>query len=282
MTVAEALRQVCARLAPVAGDGARHEAEQMLQQALGCSRSDLILAGSTLLMPALSSAIEGMTERRLVGEPLAYILGAAYFHSRSIAVTPDVLIPRPDTEVLIETIVAGETDGPERFCDLGTGSGCILSVLLGVRPTWRGIGIDISIDALTVAQENCPTFTSLMCADMFEALKAGQLLDFVVSNPPYVTWKELADLDPQVRDFEPHVALDGGPDGLRFYRTIAQRAPAVLKSGGRVYCEIGSEQGHSVPDVFTSHKWCNVNMIRDLAGRPRVVTATWAGDSFSC
>jgi release factor glutamine methyltransferase len=219
-------------------------------------------------------SVEGIIAKRLADDPLPYILGSVYFFSKDILLTRDVLIPRTETEVLVETVLKREHSEELSFADIGTGSGAIAAILLKERPQWYGLATDISRKALAVARQNVSGHISFACVDMFGAFKPGsERFDFIVSNPPYVSEAEMAHLDNSVIQFEPHSALYGGIDGMDFYRILAADAGNVLKPGGRMYCEIGCDQGAKVSDIFEFQGWSSVEVRNDLAGRPRVVTA---------
>lgn len=273
MTVGDALKLLRTSLAAPAGEFAQSEAEEVLQVLLGKSRSQLYLHSDREISSELSGRIDHVIARRATGEPLPYILGTTYFHSRSFVLSPSVLIPRPDTETLIEQILSEEPEGKRLFLDIGTGSGAILSALLGQRPMWSGIGTDVSEAALRIARQNSPDNTPFVCADMFSAFIPEPRFDFVVSNPPYVSDTEMEELDQQVRDFEPHRALRGGPRGLDYYRIIAREAACLLKPGGHIYCEIGALQENAVAALFRDAGWRKVLVRKDLSNLPRVVSA---------
>ncbi len=241
---------------------------------LGCTRHELYLGTRSRLDSALEPRLRGIMRRRRAGMPLAYALGTTYFHSAEIRVHPDVLIPRPDSETLVETILEHEPHDTRWLLDMGTGSGALTAILLRCRPAWRAIATDISFGALRVAADNAAGLpASLVCADRLEAVRCDRALDFVVSNPPYVTHAELATLDSDVRDYEPHIALDGGVDGLDFYRHLAVEAPRVLHDGGRLYLEIGATQAGHVVGLLARRGWREVSVRRDLGRRPRAVRA---------
>ncbi len=263
-------------LSPIAGDFAAPEAERILTFLLGISRSDLYLGGNSELPGHLVEKIDAIIARRLTAEPLPYILGSAYFFDREIAVTSDVLIPRLDTETLVETVLANEDSKSKCFLDFGTGSGCISAALAGNRP-WRAVAVDASRPSLRIARINCGTGADLICGNNFAALKSGRF-DFLVSNPPYIPSAAIAELDRSVRDFEPHQALDGGADGLEFYRYFAASAERLLKPGGGIYCEIGYDQGESVTEILVSGGWKNIRIVKDLGGRDRVVYGKMGSD----
>ncbi len=273
MNRSETLTRLQHALSPTAGEFALPEAERILTFLLGISRSDLYLSGKDELPGQLSAKIEGIVARRLKDEPLPYILGSAYFFDREIAVTSDVLIPRPDTETLVETVLLNETSEPLRFIDFGTGSGCISAVLTGNR-NWRAVAVDASLPALKVARINCGSGVDLICANHFAALKNGRF-DFLVSNPPYIPSATIAGLDRSVREFEPWSALDGGVEGMDFYRYFAECAGKILKPGGRIYCEIGYDQGERVTEVLEAGGWKEIRIVKDLGGRDRVVWGIW-------
>jgi release factor glutamine methyltransferase len=217
--------------------------------------------------------MKAILTKRLSGTPLPYIIGNSYFYSREFLVTPDVLIPRPDTETLIELVLMHESKSESIFADIGLGSGIISCILTETVPLWKAVGVDISYPALKVAQKNCHTPVMLLCADMLSAFKPGKTFDFIVSNPPYISQDEMDTLDPEVRNFEPVTALCGGSDGLDFYRYLALESKKVLKKTGRIYCEIGYNQQISVFDIFSNQGWSKIKTEKDLGGNPRVLMA---------
>jgi release factor glutamine methyltransferase len=266
-------------LKPVSGSCSLHEAEIIMQHLLHCSRSQLY---STLAFSEIDdekrSAIDGIIKRRRTDEPLAYILGTKYFFSKEIFVDRNVLIPRPETEVLVEVVLKNETADFCVFADIGTGSGAIAAVLLAERSSWIAVATDLSRAALRVARRNTPERIRFVCCDMLTAFGTrGARFDFIVCNPPYISAAEMQALDNSVINFEPHTALCGGADGLNFYKTLSTDLKKVLKPGGRMYCEIGFDQGDSVRELFPSENWSAVTVSKDLAGRPRVVSARSQG-----
>jgi release factor glutamine methyltransferase len=240
---------------------------------LQCSRSELYIKADHVISGERHNKIETAIKRRLAHEPLPYILGFAFFHSKEFLVSNAVLIPRPDTEVLVEKVLEIEPEGPCSFLDVGTGSGAIAECLAGRRPQWKAVGLDISEQALKIAKINCGKKIGLVCGDLFSALKMTPHFDFIVSNPPYISGKEMAELDASVKDFEPVFALYGGTDGLDFYRVLAEKSKDLLKKGGCIYCEIGFAQGKEVRKIFSDRDWKNILQFPDLAGRPRVIVA---------
>ena len=271
MTLTKTLRDIQKKLTLVSGEFALPEAERILTFLLNCSRSELYLPQQKKLPDETVKKIQKIINRRVTDEPLAYILGCAYFYNKEFIVTPDVLIPRPDTEILVEEVLKNEKDGKCRFLDMGTGSGCIAAVLTGHNPAWKAAAADISFAALKIAKKNCPYNVSLLCCDRLSGIKAR--FDFIVSNPPYIKSSSLPELDESVRDFEPRSALDGGPDGLDFYRYLADTAKPLLKDRGRIYCEIGYDQGKDVPKIFEEKGWKDISITKDFGNRPRVLQA---------
>jgi release factor glutamine methyltransferase len=267
------LLQIQKNLEKVSGPTSLHEAETILQFVLNCSRSELYTSAAiSEISGEILASIERITVRRRAGEPLTYILGSVYFYSKEIALTRDVLIPRPETEVLVETVLKHEQNGKLFFADIGTGSGAIAAVLCAERPSWTAIATDISFAALCVARRNVPEARFVRC-DMLSALKTAGRFGFLVCNPPYISQQEMAGLDTSVSSFEPGTALYGGVDGMDYYRVLASAARRILKPGGRIYCEIGCDQGASVCNMFLCEKWNSVTIHNDLTGRPRIVTA---------
>ncbi|MBN1761017.1 MAG: peptide chain release factor N(5)-glutamine methyltransferase [Chitinispirillaceae bacterium] len=267
------VRRTAARLHDTYGELKVPYAERLLEHVLQCTRSELYLRRKHLPDEDRLREIDRIVERCRAREPLDYILGTSFFYTREFEVSPAVLLPRPDTEVLVEQVLAGEEEEQLLFADIGTGSGIIVAVLTEERIRWRGVGIDCSEAALKVARRNVRSErVGLLCADIFSALKKGLLFDFIVSNPPYIPTITMKTLDRSVRDFEPCGALDGGSDGLDFYRWIANDAPSYLKPGGRVYCEIGFDQEFVIRDIFSVAPWNKFHCTCDLAGHPRVIS----------
>ncbi|MBD3239552.1 MAG: peptide chain release factor N(5)-glutamine methyltransferase [Chitinivibrionales bacterium] len=275
VTVREAIHLLTTSFEPAAGDLAREEAETTLITLLGVTRHELYLGDNPPLTRPVAQRLCRIIRRRRSGTPLAYALGMTYFHSAELRVTPDVLIPRPDTETLVEMVLDNEGPGELLLLDMGTGSGALTTVLLRLRQSWRAVATDISPKALRVAAANTAGLpVHLVCADRIEAIRCtDQPFDLVVSNPPYVTRDELETLDRQVRDFEPRIALDGGPDGLDFYRYLAAHAARVLRPDGRLYVEIGASQADAVTALLEHEGWRAISVRRDLGDRPRAVRA---------
>ncbi len=242
-----------------------------MAHALGISREAMLLGGLDRPAPA---AFAPLLERRLGGEPLAYITGHRAFWTIDLAVAPGVLIPRPDSETLIEAAVDHFRGGPgpRRILDLGTGSGALLLAALAEWPEASGVGIDRSRDALAIAHINAEALGMASRAEMIEGDwgGTGEKFDLILCNPPYIGTTEPLPRD--VVEHEPHSALFAGPDGLDDYRAIAPFLPGQLAAGGVACIEIGAAQG-AVVSAFMAAQGLVVHIRHDLAGRDRCVVA---------
>lgn len=253
------------------------DARLLLEVAAGCSRTDILADPYRVVTPDQQAALDSYVERRLKREPVSRILGRKGFWKIMLNVTPDVLSPRPDTEAVLDVVMlAFPPHMAFEMIDLGTGSGAILLATLAERFGARGVGTDISTEALAVARENAAnlglesraTFLRTEWATGF----GENSFDLVVSNPPYIPSGDIPGLDPEVRDHDPHLALDGGPDGLQAYRDLAPEIMRVLRSGGTFAVEIGWDQGPQVKALFEAAGFENVIVVKDLSDRDRVVT----------
>lgn len=271
MTVAEAIRAAAARLA-ITSDTARLDAELLMAHALRLSRSDMLLHATQEASPPGFAA---MIERRLAHEPVAYITGWQEFYGRPFRVTPDVLIPRGDSEVLVEQALAARPQA-RRVLDCGVGSGALLvTCLLELRDT-TGVGIDRSQAAVHIAESNAQRLgltreqAAIRLADWTADGWADGLgrFDLILANPPYV--EDDAALSPDVRDFEPGGALFAGPDGLDDYRVLIPQLPELLTTMGAAVIEIGAAQAAAVSAIAAAAGF-SASLHCDLAGRPRVV-----------
>ncbi|NNE49780.1 MAG: peptide chain release factor N(5)-glutamine methyltransferase [Altererythrobacter sp.] len=270
MKVAEAIRDAARRLSQTS-DTARLDSELLMAHALGTNRSDMLLGHMTDDAPV---DFASLVDRRFHREPIAYILGDAEFYGRRFIVTPDVLIPRSDSECVVEAALEVASDSG-RALDMGTGSGALLITLLAERPSLEGIGIDASLSALSVAAANA---ARLGVADRTHMLRAdwhhpgwsddlGQF-DLIIANPPYV--ETIADLDPDVRDYEPASALFSGVEGLDDYRVIIPQLRQPLTAAGVAVLEIGASQAAQVSEIAEENGF-KAGLRFDLAGRPRAL-----------
>lgn len=268
MTVADALRAATERLSATS-DTARLDAEWLMAHALGVSRSDLLLRHMQDEAPASFAAL---IERRAAHEPVAYITGWTEFYGRRFAVSPGVLIPRGDSEVLIEAALE-LCPSPHRVLDMGTGSGALLLTVLAERSGASGIGVDASATAIAVASSNAGAL-DLGKDCQFERRSWHEtgwaddlgMFDLILCNPPYV--EEDAQLDPDVRDYEPASALFAGKDGLDDYRAIIPQLGKLLNRGGMAIFEIGHTQAQAVMAIAQNSGF-SVEIRNDLANRPR-------------
>ncbi len=261
-------------------DTPRLDAEILLSHALSLSRVDLYMRYDQPLDRAELNGFRALIKRRAAREPVAYITGEKEFWSLGLSVTPDVLIPRPETEVLVQAALdfPGEL-GPDekKVLDLGTGSGAIILALAKERPQNRYLAVDKSPGALGVAQANARRHdlldrVSFLASDWFSALDPGACFDLIVSNPPYVSQKDLPGLEPEIRNFEPQSALDGGPDGLGPFRKILSCAREHLCPGGLVLVECGADQKTGIEEIVKLAKvWLEPEFLTDFAGLVRVV-----------
>jgi len=264
------------RLARAGVASARLDAELLMAAAAGVSR-ETIITGSARIGATALGRFERMTARREAREPLAYIVGTREFFSLEFAVRPGVLIPRPETETLVEAALDFLRARPSAtVLDIGTGSGAIAIAIAKNAPAARIVALDISKVSLEVAVENarchgCADRITFVQGDCFAALDRAQpLFDLIVSNPPYIAEGELATLAPEVRDFEPRIALEGGRDGMEFYRKIADGLAQWLSRGGEVILEVGAGQARAV-EAMCGTSYATSVRVRDLAGIERVV-----------
>jgi len=275
-TLAEAQRIAAERLASAGIEEPRREARLVLASALGLDLAGLILRAEQPLGAGLAP-LEAMLARRAAREPLSRILGKREFFGLDFLLGPDTLDPRHDTETLVEAVLseAGTITAP-RILDLGTGSGAILIALLSAIPGATGLGIDIAPGAVARARENAQrlglgTRASFETGDLFERVEGR--FEVVVSNPPYIPTHDLAGLDPEVRLHDPARALDGGADGLDFYRRIVAEAAGFLAPGGLLAFEVGAGQAFDVAALMTGASFGAPAIRKDLAGIERVVMA---------
>ncbi len=283
-TMAAVRRELAEKFRQAGIESAETDARLLMAHALGIDRAELIANGERALKPDEIEAIEALAARRLKHEPVARIFGCKEFWSLNLHVSPAVLVPRPETETVVEAaldIVVGDALQMEklRILDIGTGSGALLLALLSELPNTTGIGTDISTAALDIARANAERndlagrCTFIVC-DIAAGLQGT--FDLIVSNPPYVARGDIASLAPEVRDYDPALALDGGADGLDGYRAIAADARRLLAPGGRLIVELGAGQEAAVRALFTKAGLTVAAARDDLAGIPRALSASIA------
>ncbi|MNX48986.1 Release factor glutamine methyltransferase [compost metagenome] len=276
-TLLTAWKGAQARLKAAGVDSPSIDARLLLEAATGAGRVDILTDPYRVVDADKIAALDAMVDRRVKREPVSRILGKKGFWKIMLNVTPDVLSPRPDTETLLDVVVRAFP--PQRafdMIDLGTGSGAILLAALAERAGARGVGTDISTEAIAVARENAAnldldgrcTFIRTDWAAGF----ADDSFDLVVSNPPYIPTGDIPGLDPEVREHDPHLALDGGPDGLQPYRDLAPEIARILRPEGVFAVEIGWDQGAQVKALFEAAGFTGVKVVKDLGDRDRVVT----------
>jgi release factor glutamine methyltransferase len=281
-TIAASRRALIEKFRQAGIDSAEADARLLIAHALGIDRAELMANGERALNPEQTKAIDALGERRVKREPVARILGAKKFWSLSLQVTLAVLVPRPETETVIEAaldLIVRDALRMERLriLDIGTGSGALLLALLSELPNAVGTGTDISAAALSVARANAERHgLDGRCTFVACNIAAGLQgpFDLIVSNPPYVMRGEIASLAPEVRDYDPAIALDGGMDGLDGYRSIAGEARRLLAPGGRLIVELGAEQESAVRALFTKAGLTAGSARKDLAGIPRALGAS--------
>jgi release factor glutamine methyltransferase len=283
-TLRRILAWITADLEKRGNPSARLDADLLVAHALGLKRIALYLDLERPLVDTELAQVRKLVERRRAREPIAYILGEREFYGRRFEVTPDVLIPRPDTETLVEQALsilrAGAPVG--RVLDLCTGSGAIALSLAAELPELRVLATDVSDGALAVAARNAAQLgvaerVELRGGDLFAALPGGERFAMITANPPYIAAHELPTLAADVRDYEPRLALDAGSDPLVFYRRIARAAPDQLAPGACLLVEVGYTQAAEVAALLRASGLVDVRSQKDLAGIERVVIARQAG-----
>lgn len=276
VSIKEALGRASQELDHAAIADTRREAASLLSHVIRKARTFLIAHADDLLSDEELRTFEGMVRRRAAGEPAQYITGTQDFFGRTFRVTPDVLIPRPETELLVEAALQVMNAGAA-VCDVGTGSGCIAITLLCERSDARATAIDISEAALEVARQNAREHRvqdriEFLISDCFSALNAStSQFDLIISNPPYVSANALPGLQREVRDHEPLVALSPGADGLSVVRRLLNDAPNYLRPNGHLLMEIGFDQGEKVQHLVDQNVWTLKEIRPDLQCIPRIV-----------
>ena len=273
MTAAQALRLGAARLAGAGVDEPRRTAELLLASVLEVERVYLIAHPEAALDEAAAQAFDRHIQRRVSREPLQYLLGRQEFYSRDFAVGPGTLIPRPETELLVERALAVALPGA-RVCDVGTGAGAIAVTIALERPDLRVFATELAPEAIAHARRNARSLNgavALCLANLLSPFRDGSL-DLVVSNPPYVAETARSSLQPELA-FEPPSALFAGVDGLDCYRRLVPEAQRVLKPGGRVLLELGHDSLEGVSALLRGEPWSDLEVFEDLGRIPRVIAA---------
>lgn len=267
-------------LAEAGIEEAQLDARLLLEHICRTTRQDLLAHGDRRVGPQEQAGYLELIGKRSRHIPLQYLTGVQDFMGLTFRVNENVLIPRQDTEILVEEALRGGCDYV-RLLDMCTGSGCILLSLLHYSNNSSGIGIDISEKALQTAKENADWLgvqgAQFKCGNLFEALSEEEKFDIILSNPPYISSGVIAGLMEEVREHEPLQALDGGADGLFFYRRITEEAGHYLNRGGKLYYEIGFDQAQSVTGLLEEHGYKDIRVVKDYAGLDRVVYGTFTG-----
>lgn len=280
LTYADIYRWGCEQLSDAGIAEATTDARLLLEWCCGTDRNTLLAHGERPISEEEYGNYADCIARRKTHIPLQHITGEQDFMGLTFIVNENVLVPRQDTEVLVEEVMRHLHDGM-RILDMCTGSGCILLSLLRYSNDCVGVGVDISAEALQVARQNAESILGtqvmeqsrviLRQGNLFEGLDCQDKFDIIVSNPPYIKTDVINSLMPEVKEHEPLLALDGGEDGLTFYRRIMERAGEFLTGGGMLFFEIGYDQGEEVRRLMEEAGYTNIEVIKDFAGLDRVV-----------
>jgi release factor glutamine methyltransferase len=277
------LREARARLAMAGVDDPALDARLIVEHFSGTTRTQAIADPERRIDGTVITAIDAALTRRAGGEPVHRILGYREFYGLRLSLSPETLEPRPDTETLVEAVLPfvkamAAREGACRILDLGTGTGAIALALLSAVPAATATGVDISAGALATAARNAgqlgfgSRFTTVQ-SDWFE--KVSGRYHVIAANPPYIPLRDIGNLQDEVRDFDPHLALDGGVDGLNPYRIIAAEAARFLEAESRIAVEIGHTQRNEVTDIFKAAGYALAAALRDLGGNDRVLVFQW-------
>jgi release factor glutamine methyltransferase len=278
-TLVQAWKEAQTRLKAAGVDSPAIDARLLLEAAAGVTRVEVVTDPHREIPADAAAALDDYVTRRTRREPVSRILGRKGFWKLILTVTPDVLTPRPDTETVVDIALRNFPEAMSfSVLDIGTGSGAILLAILAERPAAKGLGTDLSEEALAVARDNAASLDLGARAAFLRTSWAEGLgedgFDLVVSNPPYIRSAEIETLDPEVRDHEPRLALDGGPDGLEAYRVLAPEVLRVLRPGGMFAVETGWDQGAEVKALFEAAGAQGVEIVKDLSDRERVVAGS--------
>lgn len=260
-------------------DSPRLTIELLLSNVLNVTRFELYIQFERPLLLDELSKLKGYINRRVNREPIQYILEEEHFYRRVFKVTPNVLIPRPETEILVEEAIR-RSGNPIRCLDVGTGSGCIAITYSLERPETEVVAIDVSSKAIEVAKENSKSLNannvSFFCLDFFDdnALKSLGSFDLIISNPPYISKNDISTLQIEVRDFEPQIALTDRADGFMFYKRFLQVSKYLLRHSGNLFLEIGFGQSIELQNIFNdSNEFSTISVLDDLSKIPRILWA---------
>lgn len=279
MTLGEGRKFYLDKLAPIYGQGEATAITRLVfEEVLQADFTKLAFDRFRLLTHEQTITLQGILQRLLNREPVQYVLQVAYFCGHRFKVNAHTLIPRPETEELVYRISDDHkyVSGPVKLLDIGTGSGCIAIALQLLNRAWQVTAVDVSPEALAVANENNRLLGAQVDFEELDILTAGlpaDTYDCIVSNPPYIGQEEAPTLEAHVIDYEPHLALFAPPgDVLAFYRVITQKAWSALKPGGRLYFEINAAKGPQVVELLQHYGYSQVEMLKDLSNNPRIVT----------
>lgn len=255
------------------------EARIILSEALGLKQEDLLIKQNSMITNNQFLLIQEMLLRRLKSEPIAYITGYKEFYSLKFNVNQHTLIPRPDSECLVDFVIKNFKESNPKILDLGTGSGCLVITILKNIPNASALAIDVCFDALSIAKKNAvenmvDNRLNLACSDWNKFDFLNEKFDLIISNPPYIPTKDIKNLENNVKSYEPIKALDGGDDGLACYREIFLLASRLINTGGSLIVEIGINQHDDVKKIASDHHFISQETIYDLAGIKRAICFT--------
>lgn len=276
MSVSPTLLEIASKLAKNPYSSPHLEARIILAFILKCQINDLFLKPRIALNLIQKAKLRHLLNQRVKGVPLAYLIKKREFFNESFYINKNVLDPRADSESLVELVVANEDNNSiKKVLEIGVGSGCLIISILKRKSNWLGVGVDICSKALKVAKINRKIFglnskLKLLKSNLFNKIPA-QHFDIIISNPPYIPTKNIAKLQNEVAIFEPKKALDGGEDGMDFYRSIAKNCTMFLKKTGSIYLEIGENQSVKVIEIFEKENFVLTSKKKDLAGIIRVL-----------
>jgi release factor glutamine methyltransferase len=278
VTVLEAIQKSAEFLGKKNVESPRLQIELLLAHLLKMQRMDLYLNFERVLTPAEIDSLREFVKRRGQREPLQHIVGSTSFCGFEIAVSRHALVPRPETELLAEEGWKFLGENKTAALDFGTGTGCIAIAVAAKCPSAKIIGTDISTDTLALAEQNAiankvAERIEFLQGDGFAAIAADSKFDLIISNPPYIPTAEIETLQPEVRDFDPRAALDGGADGLDFYRRISAEAKSFLKPDGKIILEFGDGQADAIKKIFEGEKWIVEAVKEDYSQRARILIA---------